>query len=174
MELNVEEQLVSLSQGVRRALVNTINELEHLFTHDDFKVDVIIKKYDVGYKVKMLLKLSDDLQLRQEIMCSDLYRGIDLAGKKLEVQIRKTRERLKRLEQLNQYHVFSQESDDIPEIENVIRRKMITNEILDEEEAMIKFEMSGHDFFVYRDVNSNLTSVLYQRKDGDYGIIIVD
>ena len=42
---------------------------------------------------------------------------------------------------------------------------------MDEEEAIIEMEMLGHDFFVFRDADSDNTCVLYKRKNGNYGII---
>ncbi len=173
MRLDIKERGLELTTGERNAVLNTLKEVEYHFTHDDYSALVIIKKYDVGYKVKIILKLAEDLELRQEIMCSDLYQAIDLAGKKLEIQIRKTRERLKRLDQLHKYHVFVKPTVE-EDVENIIRRKVLANEELEEEEAMIKFEMSGHDFFIYRDAENGNVNILYHRKSGDYGVIEVE
>ena len=40
-----------------------------------------------------------------------------------------------------------------------------------EEEAILQMELLGHDFFVFKNVDEECTSVLYKRKDGNYGII---
>ena len=42
---------------------------------------------------------------------------------------------------------------------------------MDEEEAILEMELLGHNFFVYKDMDTNNTCVLYKRKDGDYGLI---
>ncbi|MCL6093273.1 MAG: sigma 54 modulation/S30EA ribosomal C-terminal domain-containing protein [Actinobacteria bacterium] len=39
------------------------------------------------------------------------------------------------------------------------------------EEAALQLEMIGHDFFVFRNSETNETSVIYRRRDGDYGLI---
>lgn len=44
---------------------------------------------------------------------------------------------------------------------------------MDEEEAILEMELLGHSFFVYKDMNTNETCVLYKRKDGNYGVISV-
>ena len=42
---------------------------------------------------------------------------------------------------------------------------------MDMEEAIMQMELIGHSFFVYRDTETNLISVVYRRNDGNYGLI---
>ena len=42
---------------------------------------------------------------------------------------------------------------------------------MSEEEAILQMELIGHEFFVFKDVENETVSILYKRKDGDYGII---
>ena len=39
------------------------------------------------------------------------------------------------------------------------------------EEAILQLELIGHDFFVFRNLESGEINVLYRRNDGDYGLI---
>ena len=41
---------------------------------------------------------------------------------------------------------------------------------MDEEEAILQMEMLGHDFFMYKDLDSKVC-VMYKRKDGSYGVL---
>ncbi len=56
-------------------------------------------------------------------------------------------------------------------LSQVTRRKSLTNKPMSEEEAILQFELSGHDFFVFEDFEVEIIKVLYKRKDGEYGII---
>ena len=47
----------------------------------------------------------------------------------------------------------------------------INGTVLDEEEAMLEMDLLGHEFFVYKDMDTNQVCVLYKRKDGNYGLI---
>ena len=40
-----------------------------------------------------------------------------------------------------------------------------------EEEAILEMELLGHDFFVFKNTNTESVCVVYKRKSGDYGII---
>ena len=55
--------------------------------------------------------------------------------------------------------------------EKIVKRKNIETKPMDEEEAILEMELLGHSFFVYKDMDTNNTCVLYKRKDGDYGLI---
>jgi putative sigma-54 modulation protein len=43
---------------------------------------------------------------------------------------------------------------------------------MSQEDAIMQMELLGHNFFVYIDVDSNQSHVLYLRQDGDLGLLI--
>ena len=42
---------------------------------------------------------------------------------------------------------------------------------MDEEEAILQMELLNHDFFMFKNVDEECISVIYKRKDGEYGIL---
>ena len=42
---------------------------------------------------------------------------------------------------------------------------------MSEEEAILQMNLLGHEFFVFENTDKDTTSILYRRKDGNYGII---
>ena len=54
---------------------------------------------------------------------------------------------------------------------SIVKRKVVEMKPMDEEEAVLQMELLGHEFFVFQDVDTGTISVLYRRKDGNYGII---
>ena len=55
--------------------------------------------------------------------------------------------------------------------DEVVREKTIEFEPLTEEEALVKIDLLGHDFFAYTDRDSGMVNVLYRRDDGGYGLL---
>ena len=55
--------------------------------------------------------------------------------------------------------------------EEVVRVKEIEFEPLTEEEALVKIDLLGHDFFAYTDRDTSMVNVLYRRDDGGYGLL---
>jgi len=39
------------------------------------------------------------------------------------------------------------------------------------DEAILQMELLGHEFFMFKDEASAKISVVYKRKDGDYGLL---
>ena len=53
----------------------------------------------------------------------------------------------------------------------VFKSKEFTLKPMDAEEAILQMDMLGHDFFVFNDRETDGTSIVYRRRDGNYGLI---
>ena len=42
---------------------------------------------------------------------------------------------------------------------------------MDSEEAILQMNLLGHSFYVFTNADTDLTNVVYKRKDGRYGLI---
>ena len=60
------------------------------------------------------------------------------------------------------------EEDELP---RVVRTKRFAIKPMDIDEAIMQMELLGHDFFVFANAGTDEVNVLYQRKDGQYGLI---
>ena len=64
------------------------------------------------------------------------------------------------------------EVEDEPVEENkIVKRKAVELIPMDEEEAVLQMELLNHDFYLFKDSTTNKTSLIYRRKDNNYGII---
>ena len=59
----------------------------------------------------------------------------------------------------------------IEEEEKVIKKKKISIKPMSQDEAILQMELLGHNFYLYKDSDTNDMTVIYKRKDGGYGII---
>lgn len=53
----------------------------------------------------------------------------------------------------------------------VVRNKSYSGEPMAVDDALSQMELVGHDFYLFRDVDTGLPSVVYRRKAYDYGLI---
>lgn len=136
---------------------------------------VVCKVYREGTKVEITIPIKF-ITMRAEVQDKDLYAAIDRAVDKLEAQIRKNKHRMNRSlqEKVGLKDAFSSDYLDIDELEreliSPVKKKNIKLEILSLEEAMTQMDLIGHDFFIFKN-EDNVTSVLYLREDGKYGLI---
>ncbi|HHY15019.1 MAG TPA: HPF/RaiA family ribosome-associated protein, partial [Firmicutes bacterium] len=117
------------------------------------------------------------LILRGEGKTSDMYVSIDAAVDRIERQFNKYKTRINRriqgpkLGEMAPTTTVRAEKSDGPRI---VRTKRFALKPMGAEEAVLQMELLGHDFFVFRDADSGEVSVLYKRRDGNYGLIEAD
>ena len=166
MKYNIRGDKMVITDAIKEYTENKLGRLEKYFKDDDIKANVLAKVRGNSQIVEVTIPTSKYV-LRSEEENEDLYAAIDLVTDKLERQIRKNKTRLNR----NTKESVREFNFDYEPKEKVVKRKNIETKPMDEEEAILEMELLGHSFFVYKDMDTNNTCVLYKRKDGDYGLI---
>ncbi len=138
--------------------------------YDTTSARVVCKNYSSYQKVEVTIP-SKNIILRAEVAKDDLYQALDAAIDKLVAQIKKYNSKLK--EKIGKESLKYREIDSEP-IGEVVRDKHLKLEPLSREEAIDQMELLGHKFFVYLDKETRKTTVLYQRDDGNYAVIITE
>ena len=134
-----------------------------------------------SYEVVEVTIPTKNIILRAEVKADTVLSAIDLAIDKLETQIRRHKDKIeshiKRRGGVKEHYASMQaeiDVDKIDPIENIkalVKEKEIQLEPMDKEEAILEMEMLGHDFFMFLDSETDRVSVVYRRKDGQYGLI---
>lgn len=122
--------------------------------------------------------------IRVEESEEDMYAAIDVAAAKVVRQLRKYKTKV--IDRKIRASVAEKAAtepvvangvsldelmEELMAEDEVLRVKEIEFEPLTEEEALVKIDLLGHDFFAYTDRDSSLTHVLYRRDDGGYGLL---
>ena len=109
--------------------------------------------------------------LRSETSDKDFYAALNTSIDKLERQIRKNKTKLKKkFKDALKYEMIDMEIEE-EQVSNITKRKELTLHLMDEEEAVLQMELLGHDFYIFKNSDTDNVSVVYKRKDGEYGII---
>lgn len=176
MNIEISGKNFEVTEGIREAVANSLTPLEKYFHNKEIDAKVVVKTYKVGQKIEVSLVINHGNVIRQEVMAEDLYAAIGTSGKKLEKQIKKMNSRLKDNKKHGEEIIpFLVEHDhEIQDHKAITRRKTIDNKPMTEAEAILQFEISGHDFYVFNDYSDgDITKILYNRKDGEYGVIVL-
>jgi len=127
----------------------------------------------------------DGTLIRGEVKGPDERTSFDAALEKLERQVGKFKARFHRRRRLSQRlaavegeprpAVEEDEEEEAPPVSDeeprVLRTKTVSLKPMSPEEAALQMELIGHDFFLFRNAESHLVSVVYRRTDGGYGLI---
>lgn len=171
MKVQIYGKNVTITPGMQEKVETKLKFLEKYFIIDDsVTANVLVKihKKDIKIEITIPTKMA---VLRAEVAHPDYYAAVDLAIDKLEDQIRRQKTRLERKHKDKLAMAFIGEALEDDEEDVLVKTKTITPTTMDLEEAIMRMEMLGHSFFIYRDEESETISVVYRRNDGGYGLI---
>ncbi|MDD2469675.1 MAG: ribosome-associated translation inhibitor RaiA [Bacilli bacterium] len=169
MKYDIHGNKILITDAIRNYIEEKLSRLNKYFEkHDQITARVVLKVRGRDQIIEVTIPMSP-FTLRNEEKHDDLYAAIDLVADKLERQIVKNKDRI----QSKAFRLKGKDIDDedIEMEEEIVRRKKLDTKPMNEEEAILQMNMLGHDFFIYRDADTNEVNVLYRRKDGNYGII---
>ncbi len=109
---------------------------------------------------------------RSEVEANDFRVALDETVDHIEGQIRKNKTKLARRLRENVMDMsVIPDSTEPEEEESIIRVKQFEYKPMTPEEAIMQMNLLGHSFFVFTEISSGDTCVVYSRKDGAYGLI---
>ncbi len=172
MKFNIHGKKLEVTESIKKYIEEKIGRLDKYFENpDEITATALIKLRGNEQVVEVTINANKFI-LRGEESNKDLYASIDKVSDKIERQIRKNKTRMKRQVNKDLIRDFVLDFEEKEENDNVIvKRKVIENKPMNEEEAILQMELLGHEFFAFRNVDTKEVEVLYKRKDGDYGIL---
>ncbi|MEH2071183.1 MAG: ribosome-associated translation inhibitor RaiA [Nostoc sp.] len=118
--------------------------------------------------------------IRAEESSENLYASIDLVADKIARQLRKYKERRQdhkthaqpTEEVVTESVVTDLIGDRTPELpDEVVRTKYFSMPPMNLAEALEQLQLVGHDFYMFRNVETGEINVIYERNHGGYGVI---
>jgi putative sigma-54 modulation protein len=162
---------IDVTEGLKTAVYEKIGKLERYFTPDT-EIHVTMSVEKDRQKIEVTIPMKGSI-VRAEQTSTDMYVSIDLVEEIIERQLRKYKNKLIQQKQatvnLNQAFIEDEsvEEDSI----KIIRTKKFAIKPMDPEEACVQMELLGHNFFVYRNAETDEVNVVYKRKGNTYGLI---
>ena len=174
MLLRINGKGMSVSAYTEGIARKKAQKLERYF-REDTEVILLLSREKERHIAEVTVPFYEGRLLRAEEMGDDAYSAIDGALRKIERQIRRHRTRL------------TKDLRDTPEVEDepiyedeplldegeprLVRSKRFALKPMYLEEAELQMELLGHSFFVFLSAETGRVSVLYRRRDGDYGLL---
>jgi putative sigma-54 modulation protein len=171
----------------------TLEKLERLS-----KYAIEVRRTDVDYGLHQTRRAGDSctceilVHLKHHLVkgtaaAAEHAMALDLALEKVEHQMRRLHERRVRRgnrargrdagEASTNGRGELDEDDEVEENDDtapaIVKTKQFTVKPMNPEEAALQMELLGHDFFLFRNTESDNAAVLYRRRDGALGLIEV-
>lgn len=170
MKTNIYLRKVELGNEKKEMLIKKVDKLGKFF-EDEAVADIVVGEQ----KDKMIVEVTvrtTDMIYRAEERNEVVYDAADNVVEAITRQIRKNKTRL--MKKLREG--VSREMDILPDLEEDAEIKIVKTKThhvkpMSAEEAVLQMNLLGHNFFVFRNAQTNTTDIVYRRKDGNYGLI---
>ena len=179
MKTTITGKNMIVSQNVSNRVIRNTSKMER-YLNPNTEIFVRLGKEKNDRRTCEITVPFEGVLLRAESSSDDnLYVSIDTALAKLERQIHKHRAKLEKrlrddafsaadLEYIEESAATLEKGDAEPKI---VRHKTFPVRPMSVEDAILQMELLGHSFFVFENLETERTNVLYLRKDGDLGLL---
>lgn len=184
---------IQVTEAMKQYAWDKLSKIERFHNHImDVHVTMDIQKLE--HSVTIIVKF-DHFKVKSHAITTDMYVSIDQAIDRLQKQFRRWKERIqdhskKKLSVVDmKVNVLQRPYNEVDEFNAVIEsevkeeraKNMVPGKIIGEEtlpmkqltsdEAIMKMELSGDNFLIYRSEEDQKVKVIYRRNDGNYGIV---
>lgn len=167
---------VEITPALREYVEKRIGKVTRYFKEVG-EISVLLSVSKERQKVEVTVPVQGVLLRGQEVT-ENMYTSIDLVIEKLDRQIRKHKTKMQRrfrdgtlLDEAFQAAPFAPTIPDDEDEFQIVKKKKFTVRPMDVQEAIMQMNLLNHDFFVFRDADTETVSVVYRRNDGKYGLI---
>ena len=183
--VKVKGKHLQVTEGLRQHAEQRLQKLETYFSN--IREATVVESVEHGqHRVEVTLE-GDGMLLRGEERTSDMYVSLDRVVDKLEQRVKKFKEKHthQRLHQESlrknvQPHndvgmdgiLAAESEDDVDNSPRIVRTKAVTMKPMRMDDACQMLELIDHDWYVYLDMDTHMTQVVYRRRDGNYGLVV--
>ena len=182
--VKVKGKHLQVTDGLREYAQQKLQRLEKYV--GSIREAIVVESIDGNlHRVEVTLE-GDGLLLRGEERTSDMYVSVDRVVDKLEARCKKYKEKHTHLRNHQESLRTTSTSNGVgvagllpaetePDFDDrpqIVKTKAVTMKPMDIDDAIQMLELTDHDWFVYLDSATNMTHVVYRRRDGHYGLVM--
>ena len=173
MKLKIAELKYNATEKMKSKIETKLSKFDKFFG-EDAQANVILSREKDRETCEITIYFRDAI-FRMEETSKDMYVSVDECIENLKKQIRKHKTKLEnkyKLKDEENLWDFADEYDDEEEEEfKIVKSKLIAVKPMFVEEAILQMNLLNHEFFIFRNAETERIDIVYKRKNGDYGLI---
>ncbi|MBE9100712.1 ribosome hibernation-promoting factor, HPF/YfiA family [Vacuolonema iberomarrocanum] len=191
MKLVIQGKNIEITDSIRSYVRQKVEKAVQHFQTMTMEVDVHLS---VARNPRISPKQTAEVTIymngavvRAEESSENLYASIDLVADKITRQLKKYKEKRKTHTSIKAAAALGEEVlETVPDVSDVsdvlnnrtpelpaevVRTKYFAMPPMTVEQALEQLELVGHDFYVFRNIETNEINVIYERNHGGFGVI---
>ena len=174
MRLQVKGKNVEVSESVKSYAQRKLGKLEkHLNDSARLELELAVERNPsvANNQVAEATIWTKGPVIRAREATADMKASIDLLVDKLERQADRLNDKRRRPARGHERGAPASQAVEADADRPIVKTKQFAVKPMSADEAILQLELIGHDFFVFRDEESDDVNVVYRRRDGSYGLI---
>ncbi len=171
MRIIITGRNIEVTDGLKSAINEKLGKLERFFAPaTEILVTLSVEKE--RQKIEVTIPVKGNI-IRSEQVSNDMYVSIDLVEEIIERQLKKYKNKLSDQQKTGGSFnpEFLDKEYEAEEDIQIIRTKKFGIKPMYPEDACIQMELLGHNFFVFKNAETEEVNVVYKRKGNTYGLI---
>src|SRR5215831_1958153 len=193
MQLSTTFRHMDASQAVREYAAEKLEKIRKYFNKDPISAHAVFSvERGFNHVADINITLPNGILINAKETTEDMYSSIDLATARIERQVRKWKEKIRDhkphggpVASVRELVIPAEELEPRPSPSpgvpaptpaaspgfRVVKDETFTARAMKLEDAVMQLNLLGDELLVFTDADSQSISVLYRRKDGNYGLI---
>ncbi|WP_429970647.1 ribosome hibernation-promoting factor, HPF/YfiA family [Fructilactobacillus sp. Tb1] len=175
LSYNLRGDDVEITDDLRNYVTDQMAQLDPYFVENVSALGHVnlfgFKNGDVKAEITIIFPF---LLLRGEASATNYQESIAGAVKHIQERIEKYQTRINEKAKLHSENNIFKNTEMNDEKFKVVRKKRVPLKKMTSDEAILRMNLLGHDFYTFKDVDNGTTDIVYRRKDGNYGLITTE
>jgi putative sigma-54 modulation protein len=201
MQLSTTFRHMDASKAVREYAVEKLDKIKKYFNKDPISAHAVFAvERGFHHVADIQITLPNGIVINAKEVTEDMYSSIDLAAARIERQVRKWKEKIRDHKphggpatEFREVVIPAEELEPQPGANGdravkasgkaaakmpaaspgfrVVKDDTFSARMMKVEDAVMQLNLLGDELIVFTDAGTRCISVLYRRKDGDYGLI---
>lgn len=173
MNITINGRKVSLKDNFKERVEKKLSKFDKIFG-DKANANVTVTLEKNRQTVEVTIR-HNGVVYRAENTCDEMNEALDNVVDIIAGQIRKNKSKLEKRFRSNSISEYLSDENFIEEHQEseykIVKSKQFPVKPLDIEEAILQMNLIGHQFFMFRNFDTNEVNVVYRRKNGTYGLL---
>jgi putative sigma-54 modulation protein len=195
MQLSTTFRHMDASQAVREYAAEKLDKIKKYFHKDPISAHAVFAvERGFNHVADINITLPNGIVINAKEVTEDMYSSIDLAAARIERQVRKWKEKIRDHKphggpgtSFREVVIPAEEFEPQPVVAagaappakaevaspgfRVVKDETFSARSMKVEDAVMQLNLLGDELIVFTDASTQCISVLYRRKDGNYGLI---
>lgn len=165
---------IEVTPALRSHVEEHFKRIDHLFNGKPAKAHVIIEVERGRHRSEVIVKWRNDV-LTAATSLNDMYQSLSQSIDKIEKQALKLKNKvIDKSHRAKRSSTIEQRNTEVrpaPPSPRIIKTRRYAIKPMNDDEAALMLAAEENSFLVFRNAQTSKVSVIYKRKDGNYGLI---